>query len=76
MYKRGIKGPTANVWRQRYFRCDQGTKIYYYKSADDAAPKGYDVILGTYPHSVYKIHTCTHAQTHTHYKQLYRFRES
>ncbi|CAI8053426.1 hypothetical protein GBAR_LOCUS29225 [Geodia barretti] len=40
LYKRGIKGPTANVWRHRYFRCDQGNKIYYYKSADEPTPKG------------------------------------
>jgi hypothetical protein len=41
LHKRGIKGPTANVWRQRYFRCDQGSKIYYYKAADEATPRGY-----------------------------------
>ena len=40
LYKRGIKGPTANVWRNRYFRCDQGNKIYYYKAADEPTPKG------------------------------------
>jgi hypothetical protein len=40
LYKRGIKGPTANVWRHRYFRCDQGNKIYYYKAADEPTPKG------------------------------------
>lgn len=27
MFKRGVKGLTANVWRRRYFRCDQGSKI-------------------------------------------------
>ena len=40
LVKRGVKGPTANVWRRRYFRCDQGSKIYYYKSSAEGAPQG------------------------------------
>ena len=39
--KRGLKGPTAHVWRRRYFRCDQGSKIYYYKSASEGTPQGF-----------------------------------
>ncbi|XP_064391177.1 uncharacterized protein LOC135339010 isoform X2 [Halichondria panicea] len=39
--KRGVKGPTANVWRRRYFRCDQGSKVFYYKNASEGTPQGF-----------------------------------
>ena len=41
LLKRGLRGPTASLWRRRYFRCDQGSKIYYYKSASEGTPRGY-----------------------------------
>jgi hypothetical protein len=41
LLKRGLKGPTASLWRRRYFRCDQGSKIYYYKSASEGTPQGF-----------------------------------
>jgi hypothetical protein len=41
LLKRGVKGPTANLWRRRYFRCDQGSKIYYYKSSSEGTPQGF-----------------------------------
>ena len=40
LFKRGLKGPTANVWRRRYFRCDQGSRICYYKSSAEGTPQG------------------------------------
>ena len=40
LYKRGVKGLTANVWRRRYFRLDQGDKMHYYKSEADFTSKG------------------------------------
>ena len=38
--KRGIKGPTANTWRRRYFKIEEGCKLAYYKSAGDGPPQG------------------------------------
>lgn len=39
--KRGIKGPTADVWRKRYFKVEEGNKLMYYKRAADGLPQGY-----------------------------------
>lgn len=39
--KRGIKGPTADVWRKRYFKVEGGNKLMYYKKAADGAPQGF-----------------------------------
>ena len=38
--KRGIKGPTADVWRKRYFKVEEGNKLMYYKRAADGLPQG------------------------------------
>jgi len=40
LYKKGVKGPTANIWRRRYFRCDQGPKLCYYKKQAEGTPQG------------------------------------
>lgn len=45
LFKRGIKGPTANKWRRRYFRLDQGSKLYYYKSQAEGTPQGFIDLL-------------------------------
>jgi predicted component of type VI protein secretion system len=45
LFKKGIKGPTANVYRKRYFRLDQGSKLYYYKSQSEGQPQGYIDLL-------------------------------
>ena len=38
--KRGIKGPTADVWRKRYFKVEEGNKLMYYKTAADGPAQG------------------------------------
>ena len=38
--KKGIKGLTANTWRRRYFKIEEGCKLTYYKSAGDGPPQG------------------------------------
>lgn len=38
--KRGIKGPTADVWRKRYFKVEEGHKLKYYKTVADGPPQG------------------------------------
>ena len=37
--KRGVKGPTANVWRTRYFRLEEGNRLAYYKTNDEDIPQ-------------------------------------
>ena len=42
LYKRGIKGPTARVWRRRYFKIENhGTKIVYYKNPGYTLQQGH-----------------------------------
>ncbi|XP_019856658.1 PREDICTED: EH domain-binding protein 1-like protein 1 isoform X2 [Amphimedon queenslandica] len=41
LFKKGAKGPTANVFRRRYFRLDQGSRLYYYKSQSEGTPQGF-----------------------------------
>ena len=38
--KRGIKGPTADVWRKRYFKVEEGNKLMYYKTAAEGSAQG------------------------------------
>ena len=38
--KRGIKGPTADVWRKRYFKVEEGNKLMYYKTAAEGPAQG------------------------------------
>jgi len=40
LFKRGIKGPTANAWRRRYFKIEEGSKLTYYKTTGDSPPQG------------------------------------
>ncbi|XP_065920347.1 uncharacterized protein [Dysidea avara] len=44
--KRGVKGPTANSWRRRYFRIEEGSKLTYYKTAGEGPPRGFIDIDG------------------------------
>lgn len=39
--KRGIKGPTADMWRKRYFKVEEGNKLMYYKTAAEGPAQGY-----------------------------------
>jgi hypothetical protein len=39
LFKRGVRGVTANVWRRRFFRVE-GSKIYYYKTICAAQAQG------------------------------------
>ena len=40
LFKKGVKGPTANNWRRRYFKIEEGSKLSYYKTAGDGPPQG------------------------------------
>ena len=55
MCKRGIKGPTADVWRQRYFKLEEGNKLKYYKKPTEGSAQGLAEIVLQY-HS--KLHLC------------------
>lgn len=39
LFKRGVRGVTARVWRRRFFRCE-GSKIYYYKTSSASKAQG------------------------------------
>eukprot|EP00731_Ephydatia_muelleri_P016803 Em0009g1227a len=42
LYKRGIKGPTARVWRRRYFKIENhGTRMVYYKNPGYTLQQGH-----------------------------------
>ena len=47
LFKRGVKGVTAHVWRRRFFRVE-GTKIYYYKTSTAPQAQGLVSHLAVY----------------------------
>eukprot|EP00118_Oscarella_pearsei_P012342 m.90239 g.90239 ORF g.90239 m.90239 type:complete len:777 (+) comp36642_c0_seq5:287-2617(+) len=59
LMKRGIKGPTANVWRRRWFSLDSsGRRLHYYKgSSNEGTPQGFielDMVEGVEEQSATK----------------------
>jgi hypothetical protein len=41
LMKRGVKGPTAHIWRRRWFCVNEDNScLYYYKGNNDKQPQG------------------------------------
>jgi len=61
LLKKGAKGPTAGIWRSRYFRLEEGYKLAYYKTKVEdipqrLGPQGYVSAVITISHLYYIMH--------------------